>query len=136
LKAPPPENISWCSPPPNPEKFLGTPLDLKTIADGQWRIKTNQEMTDILKGQNIIEFIKDQKLNWLWHVERIAGDERLVVSMLASGNQDRGFKPSDFSMRINPQHAFLRRGSKGDVAVLQHVKEPCDIHGSRNRRPN
>jgi hypothetical protein len=26
--------------------------------DGYWRIKTNQEINDILKGQNIIEFIK------------------------------------------------------------------------------
>jgi hypothetical protein len=25
--------------------------------DGYWRIKTNQEMNDILKGQNIIGFI-------------------------------------------------------------------------------
>ena len=26
--------------------------------DGYWRIKTNQEINDILKGQNIISFIK------------------------------------------------------------------------------
>jgi len=25
--------------------------------DGYWRIKTNQEINDVLKGQNIIEFI-------------------------------------------------------------------------------
>jgi len=40
--------------------------------DGYWRIKTGQEINDILKGQNIIEFIKKQKLNWLGHVERMA----------------------------------------------------------------
>jgi len=33
--------------------------------DGYWRIKTNQEITDILKGKNIIGFIKKQRLNWL-----------------------------------------------------------------------
>jgi len=27
-------------------------------ADGYWRIKTNQEINDILKGQNVIGFIK------------------------------------------------------------------------------
>jgi len=27
--------------------------------DGYWRIKTNQEINDILKGQNIIGFIKN-----------------------------------------------------------------------------
>jgi hypothetical protein len=41
--------------------------------DGYWRIKTNQEINDVLNGQNIIGFIK-QRLNWLGHVERMAGD--------------------------------------------------------------
>jgi hypothetical protein len=44
------------------------------IADGQWRIKTNQEINDILKGQNIIGFINKQRLNWLGHVERMPED--------------------------------------------------------------
>jgi len=39
--------------------------------DGYWRIKTNQEINDILKGKNIIRFIKKQRLNWLGHVERV-----------------------------------------------------------------
>ena len=39
-----------------------------------WRIKTNQEINDIIKGQNRIGFIKKQKLNWLGHVERMAED--------------------------------------------------------------
>ena len=42
--------------------------------DGYWRIKTNQEISDVLKGQNIIGFIKKQKLHWLGHVERMAED--------------------------------------------------------------
>jgi len=31
-------------------------------------------MNEILKGQNIIGFIKKQRVNWLGHVERVAGD--------------------------------------------------------------
>jgi hypothetical protein len=42
--------------------------------DGYWKIKTNQEISDILKGQNIIGFIKKQRLNLLGHVERTAED--------------------------------------------------------------
>jgi hypothetical protein len=42
--------------------------------DGYWRIKTNQEINNILKGQNIIGFIKKQRLNWLGQVERMAED--------------------------------------------------------------
>jgi hypothetical protein len=40
--------------------------------NGYWRIKTNQDINDILKGQNIIGFIKKQRINWLGHVERMA----------------------------------------------------------------
>jgi len=46
----------------------------RRIEDGYWRIKTNQEINDILKGQNIIGFIKKQRLNWLGHVECMAED--------------------------------------------------------------
>jgi hypothetical protein len=42
--------------------------------DGPRRIKTNQEIDDVLKGQNIIGFIKKQRLNWLGHVESMAED--------------------------------------------------------------
>ena len=44
------------------------------INDGYWRIKTNLEINDILKGQNIIGFIKKQRLTWLGHVESMAED--------------------------------------------------------------
>jgi hypothetical protein len=37
--------------------FCPTRLD-----DSYWRIKTNQEINDILKGQYIIGFIKKQRL--------------------------------------------------------------------------
>jgi len=42
---------------------------------GYWRIKTNQEINKILKGQNVIGFIKKQRLNWLGHVELMAEDD-------------------------------------------------------------
>ena len=44
---------------------------------GYWRTKTDKEINDILKGQNIIGFIKKQRLNWLGHVERMAEDNIL-----------------------------------------------------------
>jgi hypothetical protein len=42
--------------------------------DGYWRIKTTPRNNDILKGQNIIGFIKKQRLNWLGHIECMAED--------------------------------------------------------------
>jgi hypothetical protein len=43
----------------------------RTAVAGYWRIKTNQEINDTLKGQNIIGFIKKQRLSWLGHIERM-----------------------------------------------------------------
>jgi hypothetical protein len=45
--------------------------------DGYWRIKTNQEINDKLKEQNVIGFIIKQRLNWLGHVERMTEDNIL-----------------------------------------------------------
>ena len=47
--------------------MYGTNMNVTRTGDGYWRNKTNQEINDILKGQNIIGIIKNQKLNWLGH---------------------------------------------------------------------
>ena len=36
--------------------------------DSYWGIETNQEINGLLEGQNIIGFIKKQRLNWLDHL--------------------------------------------------------------------
>ena len=45
--------------------------------DDYWKIKTNQEINEILQVQNIILFIKKQRLNWLGHVERMVEDDNV-----------------------------------------------------------
>jgi hypothetical protein len=36
-----------------------------------WRIRRNDELEDIIKGENIVRFIKSQQIRWLGHIERI-----------------------------------------------------------------
>jgi hypothetical protein len=55
-------------------KIMRTIYGPTRTEDGYWRIKINQEINDILKGQNIIGFIKKQRLNWLGHVELMTED--------------------------------------------------------------
>jgi len=38
-----------------------------------WRIKTNQELDEIIKHKNIINFIRAQRLSWHGHIERMQG---------------------------------------------------------------
>jgi len=51
--------------------------------DGYWRIKTNQKINDILKKQNIIGFIKKQRLNWLGHVNPLNPELNPICYFLA-----------------------------------------------------
>jgi hypothetical protein len=38
-----------------------------------WRTETNQELDEIIKHKNIINFIRVQRLSWLGHIERMQG---------------------------------------------------------------
>jgi hypothetical protein len=59
------------------ERRIMRGIFVPTITDDRyWRDKTNQDINQILKGQNIIGFIKKQRLNWLDHVERMAEDNK------------------------------------------------------------
>jgi hypothetical protein len=58
-------------------KFMRKVFGPTRSDDGFWRIKTNQELNDILKGKNIIGLIKKQRLNLLGHVECMAEDNNV-----------------------------------------------------------
>jgi len=36
-----------------------------------WRIRPNNELETIIKGKNIVRFIKCQRIRWLGHIERM-----------------------------------------------------------------
>jgi hypothetical protein len=35
--------------------------------NGIWRIKMNEELDELIKYQNIINYVKSQRLNWFGH---------------------------------------------------------------------
>jgi hypothetical protein len=39
--------------------------------DGTWRIKTNEELENLIKKKNAVRVIKSQRLRWLAHVIRM-----------------------------------------------------------------
>ena len=42
--------------------------------DGEWKIKTNRELEELSKGENIVKWINGQRVSWLGHLERMEKD--------------------------------------------------------------
>ena len=42
--------------------------------DGEWKIKTNRELEKLNKEENIVKWIKRQRISWLGHLERMEDD--------------------------------------------------------------
>ena len=53
--------------------------------DGTWRIKTNDELDELISHKNIINYIKAQRLSWLGHLHRMS-EEKMVKKKYMSGN--------------------------------------------------
>jgi hypothetical protein len=47
--------------------------------DGSWRIKTNDELDNLIKGRNIVNFIKAQRISWLGHISRMEAGRTVKI---------------------------------------------------------
>jgi hypothetical protein len=39
--------------------------------DGKWKSRTNRELEQLSKGENIVKWINVQRISWLGHLERM-----------------------------------------------------------------
>ena len=53
------------------EKYLRKIYGPTQNPDGTWRIETNDELRHRLKQEDIIKFVKSQRLRWAAHVMRM-----------------------------------------------------------------
>jgi hypothetical protein len=42
--------------------------------DGAWKSRTNRELEELSKGENIVKWIKGQRISWLGHLDRMEED--------------------------------------------------------------
>jgi len=42
--------------------------------NGEWESRTNRELEEMSKGENILKWIKGQRISWLGHLERMEED--------------------------------------------------------------
>jgi hypothetical protein len=43
--------------------------------DGEWKSRTNRKVEELGKGENIVKWIKGQRINWLGHLKRMEEDK-------------------------------------------------------------
>jgi hypothetical protein len=90
-------------------KIMGKIYGPTRTADGYWTIKTNQEINDTLKGQNIIGFIKKKRLSWLGYIELMA--EESIVQKI------KRWKPMSKRPIWRPK-TRCEDGVLGDIRIL------------------
>ena len=42
--------------------------------NGEWKSRTNRELEEMSKAENIVKWIKGQRVSWLGHLERMEED--------------------------------------------------------------
>ena len=42
--------------------------------NGEWKSRTNRQLEEMSKGENIVKWIKGQSISWLGHLERMEED--------------------------------------------------------------
>ena len=50
--------------------------------NGEWKSRRNRELEEMSKGENIVKWIKGQRISWLGHLERMEEDRMLKKSSL------------------------------------------------------
>ena len=60
--------------------------------NGKWKSRTNQELEEMSKGDNIVKWIKGQRISWLGHLERMDEDRmpKKIFTQELEGMRRRG----------------------------------------------
>jgi len=60
--------------------------------DGEWKSRTNRELEELNKGENIVKWIKGQRISWLGHLERMQEDRmhKKIFTEELEGTRRRG----------------------------------------------
>ena len=78
--------------------------------DGTWRVKTNDELDQLIRHKNIINHIKAQRLSWFCHLHRMP-EERMV-------KQVHKWKPMSIRPKGRPKNRW-EDGIRNDMKKLK-----------------
>jgi len=60
--------------------------------NGEWKSWTNRELEEMSKGENMVKWIKGQRISWLGHLERMEEDRmpKKILTQELEGTRRRG----------------------------------------------
>jgi len=69
--------------------------------DGEWKSRTNRELEEMSKGENIVKCIKGQRISWLGHLERMEEDRmhKKIFTEELEGTRRRGRPRNEMERR-------------------------------------
>ena len=78
--------------------------------DREWKSTTNRELEELSKGENIVKWIKGQRLSWLGHLERMEEDRmpKKIFTQELEGTRRRG----------RPRKGWREEEEERDLQVL------------------
>jgi hypothetical protein len=65
---------------------------LEEYENEEWKSRTNRELEEASKGENIVKWIKGQRISWLCHLDRMEEDRmpKKIFTQELEGTKRRG----------------------------------------------
>ena len=86
--------------------------------DGEWKSRTNRELEELSKGENIVKWIKGQRISWLGHLERME-DDRMPKKIFLHSRTGRDEKKGKTQKR--KERGSRKRSSSAGSEKMERV---------------
>jgi len=87
--------------------------------NGEWKSRTNRELEDMSKGENIAKWIKGQRISWLGHLERMEEDRmpKKIFTQELEGTRRRGRHRKRWKEEVERDLQVLEVGRRRELVA-------------------
>jgi hypothetical protein len=103
------------------ERKIFTRIHGAKYEDGKWKSRKNRELEELSKGENIVKWIKGQRINWLVHLERMEEDRMPKKDLHSRTGRDE--------LKRKTQESMERRGKRSSSAGSEKMERVGDTTG-------
>jgi hypothetical protein len=80
--------------------------------NGEWKSRTNRELEKVSKGENIVKWIKGQRISWLGHQQRMEEDRMTQKDLHTRTGKDEKKRKTQEKMKIGSRKRSSSAGSE------------------------